>query len=70
MRREVTMRRIVPGSRRRMRQIAAERRRFGHRRIGLRLQREGMAMSHQKLHMVHAGKGLAVKYRHDRRRGN
>ena len=37
-----------PDVRERMRKIAAERRRFGYRRIGLMLEREGMTMNHKK----------------------
>lgn len=35
-----------PEIRQRMREIASERRRFGYRRIGLMLEREGMTMNH------------------------
>ena len=35
--------------RQRLRELAAERRRFGYRRLGWMLQREGHAMNHQKL---------------------
>lgn len=38
-----------PEIRARMREIASERRRFGYRRIGLMLQREGIHMNHKKL---------------------
>ena len=37
-----------PEIRQRMREIASERRRFGYRRIGVMLAREGMAMNHKK----------------------
>lgn len=38
-----------PEIRTRMREIAATRRRFGYRRIGLMLEREGIAMNQKKL---------------------
>ena len=38
-----------PEVRARMREIAGERRRFGYRRIGLMLKREGGVMNHKKL---------------------
>jgi putative transposase len=49
-----------------MREIANERRRFGYRRIGVMLAREGMVMNHKKLRRLYREEGLAVK----RRRGN
>ena len=49
-----------------MREIAAERRRFGYRRIGLMLEREGVTMTHKMLRRLYAEAGLAVKQRRGR----
>jgi len=57
-----------PEIRRRMREIAAERRRFGYRRIGLMLEREGIYMNHKKLRRLYSEEGLAVKRRRGRKR--
>ena len=51
-----------------MREIAAERRRFGYRRIGLMLEREGIIMNHKKLRRLYGEEGLAVKRRRGRKR--
>ena len=52
----------------RMREIAAERRRFGYRRIGLMLEREGIVMNSKKLRRLYKEEGLAVRRRHGRKR--
>ena len=57
-----------PEIRQRMGEIAAERRRFGYRRIGLMLEREGIKMNHKKLRRLYAEEGLAVKRRRGRKR--
>jgi hypothetical protein len=57
-----------PEIRRRMRDIASERHRFGYRRIGLMLAREGMVMNHKKLRRLYREEGLAVKRRRGRKR--
>lgn len=57
-----------PEIRSRMRAIAAERRRFGYRRIGLMLVREGIVMNHKKLRRLYREEGLAVKRRRGRKR--
>jgi len=57
-----------PEIRRRMREIAGERRRFGYRRIGLMLEREGITMNHKKLRRLYKEEGLAVKRRRGRKR--
>ena len=57
-----------PEIRRRMREIAGERRRFGYRRIGLMLEREGITMNHKKLRRLYTEEGLAVKRRSGRKR--
>lgn len=54
--------------RQRMREIASERRRFGYRRIGCMLEREGIKMNHKKLYRLYAEEGLAVKRRRGRKR--
>lgn len=51
-----------------MRELAAERRRFGYRRIGLMLEREGIVMNHKKLRRLYTEEGLAVKRRRGRKR--
>lgn len=57
-----------PEIRTRMREIAAERRRFGYRRIGVMLEREGITMNHKKLRRLYSEEGLAVKRRRGRKR--
>ena len=57
-----------PEVRERMREIAAERRRMGYRRIGLMLEREGIAMNHKKPRRLYSEEGLAVKRRRGRKR--
>ena len=57
-----------PEIRTRMREIATERRRFGYRRIGLMLEREGISMNHKKLRRLYSEEGLAVKRRRGRKR--
>lgn len=57
-----------PEVRERMHEIAAERRRFGYRRIGLMLEREGITMNHKKLRRLYSEEGLAVKRRRGRKR--
>ena len=42
-----------PEIRKCMREIAATRRRFGYRRIGLMLEREGIVMNHKKLRRLY-----------------
>ena len=51
-----------------MRAIAGERRRFGYRRIGLMLEREGITMNHKKPRRLYSEEGLAVKRRRGRKR--
>lgn len=51
-----------------MRAVAAERRRFGYRRIGIMLAREEMHMNHKKLYRLYREEGLAVKRRRGRKR--
>ena len=58
-----------PEIRTRMREIAAERRRFGYRRIGLMLEREGIVTNSKKLRRLYKEEGLAVRRRRGRKRG-
>jgi putative transposase len=51
-----------------MRDLAGERRRFGYRRIGLMLEREGIRMNHKKLRRLYSEEGLQVKRRRGRKR--
>ena len=52
----------------RMREIAHERRRFGYRRIGLMLEREGISLNHKKLYRLYREEGLTVRKRGGRKR--
>lgn len=57
-----------PEIRGRMRALASERRRFGYRRIGLMLEREGIRMNHKKLRRLYADEKLQVTRRRGRKR--
>jgi putative transposase len=57
-----------PDIREEMRKIAGKRRRFGYRRIGVMLEREGMVMNHKKLYRLYREEGLSVKRRRGRKR--
>jgi hypothetical protein len=48
-----------------MKEVAGKRRRFGYRRIGIMLERQGMTMNHKKLYRLYREEGLSVR----RRRG-
>lgn len=52
----------------RMRAIAGERRRFGYRRIGMLMRREGIVMNKKRLYRLYREEGLAVKRRRGRKR--
>jgi putative transposase len=54
--------------RERLRSLAAERRRFGYRRLGILLQREGIHMNRKKLYRLYSEEGLAVRRRRGRKR--
>jgi putative transposase len=54
--------------RQRLRALAGERRRFGYRRLGILLAREGMVMNHKKLYRLYREEGLAVRRRRGRKR--
>jgi putative transposase len=51
-----------------MREIAAQRRRFGYRRVGVMLERKGMIMNHKKLYRLYREEGLSVRRRRSRKR--
>ena len=55
--------------RRRLRELASERRRFGYRRLGLLLAREGIAINHKKLYRLYREERLTVRKRGGRKRG-
>jgi putative transposase len=57
-----------PEIRARMRAIAEERRRFGYRRLGVLLAREGMAMNKKKLYRIYSEERLTVRKRKGRKR--
>ena len=52
----------------RLRERAAERRRFGYRRLGYLLEREGLAPNHKKLFRIYREEGLKVRRRGGRKR--
>ena len=54
--------------RERLRQLAGVRRRFGYRRLGILLRREGFVVNHKKLFRLYREEGLAVKRRRGRKR--
>ena len=49
-----------------LRDLAAERRRFGYRRLGVLLQREGLAMNKKKLFRLYREEGLVLRSRRPR----
>lgn len=54
--------------RERLRALAGERRRFGYRRLGLMLEREGIVLNAKKLYRLYREERLAVRRRRGRRR--
>jgi putative transposase len=56
------------GTRVRLKELAAERRRFGWRRLKLMLEREGIRMNHKKLRRLYAEERLQVRRRGGRKR--
>ena len=58
----------APEVRQRLRDLAGERRRFGYRRLGILLAREGMVMNHKKLLRLYREEGLGVRRRRGRKR--
>ena len=57
-----------PEIRKAMQEIAALRRRFSYRRIGLMLERRGMLMKPKKLYRLYREEGLSVRRRRGRKR--
>ena len=55
-------------TRARLRALAAERRRFGYRRLGFLLRREGVVLNHKKLRRLYAEEKLQVRRRGGRKR--
>ncbi len=51
-----------------MREIAAVRRWFGYRQIGLLLERKGMLMNQKNLYRLYREEGLSVEQRRGRKR--
>lgn len=51
-----------------MKDVAGKRRRFGYRRIGIMLERQGMIMNHKKLYRLYREEGLSVRRRRGRKR--
>jgi len=54
--------------RERLRELAAERRRFGYRRLGWMLAREGRSINHKKLYRIYREERLMVRRRRGRKR--
>ena len=54
--------------RKRLRELASERRRFGYRRLHILLKREGMEMNWKKLYRLYKEEGLTVRKRGGRKR--
>jgi putative transposase len=54
--------------RRRLRELAAERRRFGYRRLLILLRREGMTANHKRLYRIYKEERLTVRKRGGRKR--
>jgi putative transposase len=55
------------GLRKRLRELAAERRRFGYRRLHLLLKREGVGVNWKKLYRLYKEEGLTVRKRGGRK---
>jgi putative transposase len=66
--RYVGHRREVPNLRGRLRALAAERRRFGYRRLHVLLRREGFAVNHKRVYRLYRAEGLSVRKKLRRRR--
>jgi putative transposase len=54
--------------RERLKSLANERRRFGYRRLGILLQREGICVNHKKIYRLYTAAGLKVRRRSGRKR--
>ena len=57
------------GLRERLKELAAERRRYGYRRLTIMLQREGWAVNHQRVCRLYREEGLSVRRRKSKRIG-
>lgn len=57
-----------PEIREEMHKIAEKRRRFGYRRVGILLERNGMIMNEKKLYRIYREEGLSVRRRRGRKR--
>jgi putative transposase len=66
--RHVSQRPDDSGLRERLRALASQRRRFGYRRLGLLLAREGIEMNHKKLYRLYREERLTVRKRGGRKR--
>jgi putative transposase len=58
----------TPEIREEMHKIAEKRRRFGYRRVGILLERNGMIMNEKKLYRIYREEGLSVRRRRGRKR--
>ena len=56
-----------PELRQRLRTLAAERRRFGYRRLGVLLRREGFPVNHKRVYRLYREEGLSVRQRKRKR---
>ncbi len=54
--------------REKLRELAGKRRRFGYRRLGILLEREGFCANHKKIYRIYTEEGLSVKRRRGRKR--
>lgn len=63
MRYRPTLRLDEPVLRRRLRELALERRRFGYRRLHVLLGREGLAVNHKRVERLYRDEGLTVRRR-------
>ena len=52
----------------RLRELASQRRRFGYRRLGLMLKRQGIKLNHKKLYRLYKEERLSVRRRGGRKR--
>jgi putative transposase len=63
-----SVKRDDPVLRRRIKEIAATRIRYGYKRINVLLRREGWAVNHKRVHRIYCEEGLALRVRAPRRR--
>ena len=67
-RRYAARRAEIPNLRTRLRALAGERRRFGHRRLHVLLKREGFRVNHKRVYRLYREEGLVVRRRLRRKR--